>query len=468
MSHRWAFRGIDPEDLGLLCARMEHRSQALDDAARRGAALLRVNGLVAEAAALGRTVAGVSLSLAEAADDTRWRVEAIRHAQDITLAAAIPVRAWRLVAEEAEFAATVVYDTGERDETLRTWREGPTPEELAGLSPSQVAATFAGLSPLARDGFARRFPEEGASLAGAPAEVRYLANRLRIAGYIADLEDRLAALHTSQERPGVADETADLGHRIRELRRWLAEERQILWFDPAGDGQVIEVFGDLDAARHVAVVVPGVGNDLTTFSEGDGGFRHCARDLAEAVERLTPQSGTATIAWLGYDPPDGIDATSRAAADAGVGDLARFVDLVDLAGDRHVTVIGHSYGSLLAGLTAAGGLDADELVFVGSPGTGLDAATEARLRPGGRVWAAAATGDPIGRAIDPVAVLSGDIGRLWYGPDPTGDGFDALGFGTAGASGHSQYFDPGTESLRNLALIVAGRGDEVEAAGVAG
>jgi len=472
VSRRWGFRGIDPEDLALLCARMEQRAETLDDAARRNSALLRSNGLVSEAAMLGRALTGVAHLLTEAAADTRWRAEAIRHAQDSTLAAAIPIQAWRLVAEEAEFAATTVFRPGERDETLNAWRECPAPEALAGLSPSQVAARFAALSPLARDGFAYRFPEQAASLAGVPAEVRYLANRLRIAGHVADLEDRLQSLRRRQHDPAgtawehqaVADEIADLGHRVRELRRWLAEERQILWFDPAGDGQVVEVFGDLDAARHLAVVVPGVGTDLAAFSHGDGGFRHCARDLAQAVEQLAPQSGTATVAWLGYDPPDGVDAVSTAAARAGCDDLARFVDLIDLAGDRHVTVIGHSYGSLVAGLGAAAGLDADEVVFVGSPGTGLHQATEARLRAGGRVWAALAEGDPIVRAVDPVAVLGGDVGRLWHGPDPVGDGFGAVEFGTGGASGHSGYFDPGTESLRNLALIVAGRGGEVEAA----
>ena len=60
MSHRWAFRGIDPEDLALLCARLQDRSEVLDAAGRRGASLLREHGLAAEAAALGRTVSGVA------------------------------------------------------------------------------------------------------------------------------------------------------------------------------------------------------------------------------------------------------------------------------------------------------------------------------------------------------------------------------------------------------------------------
>jgi pimeloyl-ACP methyl ester carboxylesterase len=468
VSHRWAFRGIDPEDLALLCARLQDRSEVLDAAGRRGASLLREHGLVTEAAALGRTVSGVAVSLAEASADTRWRVAAIRNAQDTALAAALPILAWRIVVEEAEFAATVACPPDARDETLRGWRACPPPEALADLSPAQVAAAFATMSPLARDGFALRFPDEAAALAGAPAEVRFLANRLRIADHVADLEDRLSSLRrraAGGEAAALEGEIGDVEGRIRELRRWITEERQILWFDPAGDGRVIEVFGDLDAARHVAVVVPGVRNDLAAFSDRDRGFRHYARDLAAEVTRLGGGSTVATIAWLGYDPPDGLDAASRAAAEAGEDDLARFVDLVDLEGDRHVTVIGHSYGSVVAGLATSGGLDADEVVFVGSPGTGLGTAAEARLRPGGRVWAAIAIGDPIGRAIDPLAFLGGATDDLWYGPDPTDRRFGATRFATSGATGHFAYFDPDTASLGNLALIVAGRGDEVKGMG---
>ncbi|MGD2052311.1 MAG: hypothetical protein PVI35_07540, partial [Acidimicrobiia bacterium] len=239
MSHRWAFRGIDPEDLGLLSARMQHRSEILDVAGRRGASALREHGLVAESAALGRAVSGVAASLAEAAGDTRWRAAAIRSAQDTTLAAALPILAWRLVVEEAEFAATVACRPEDREATLRDWRASPSPEALTGLAPSQVAAAFSGLSPLARDGFAHRFPEVAAGLEGAPAEVRYLANRLRIADRVADLEDRLASLRdrfAPEERPALQGEIDRVEGRVRELRCWLAEERQILWFDPAGDG----------------------------------------------------------------------------------------------------------------------------------------------------------------------------------------------------------------------------------------
>ena len=41
--------------------------------------------------------------------------------------------------------------------------------------------------------------------------------------------------------------------------------RKILAFDPNGSGRVAEVFGDLDTARRVSVVVPGVDTDLLTF-----------------------------------------------------------------------------------------------------------------------------------------------------------------------------------------------------------
>jgi pimeloyl-ACP methyl ester carboxylesterase len=145
--------------------------------------------------------------------------------------------------------------------------------------------------------------------------------------------------------------------------------------------------------------------------------------------------------------------------------------------DVHLTLVGHSYGSLVAGLAAAEGIPVDELVFVGSPGTGLDDAADARLVPGATVWAGLAGCDPIGIGVDPRPQDFGDvplspIGRwlrdlfgsgdqaaehLWHGRNPVHDSFGAVEFRTDGAAGHSSYFDAGTASLANLAAITTGR-----------
>ena len=43
-----------------------------------------------------------------------------------------------------------------------------------------------------------------------------------------------------------------------------------------------------------------------------------------------------------------------------------------------------------------------------------------------------------------------------HGTNPTDSDFDAQVFTTTGATGHSEYFDTDTESLRNIARIATG------------
>jgi pimeloyl-ACP methyl ester carboxylesterase len=271
-----------------------------------------------------------------------------------------------------------------------------------------------------------------------------------------------------------------IGHfeqQIKEYRRWLDEGRQILLFDPAGDGRVVEVFGDLAGADHIGVVVPGMSNDVGNFSGEGGGFRENAARLHEESLDLGSQS-VATVAWLGYDSPDGIGAATKDAAAGGAPALRRFVEGIDPGADRQVTVIAHSYGSVVAGLAASGGLAADDLVFVGSPGTTLDHADEAILRPEGRVWVALADDDPIGLGISPselpppwvpppllpvmfaIDLAIAGAEELWHGTNPASEEFGATRLATDGSSGHSAYFEAG--SLHNLALIIQGLHDDLE------
>jgi pimeloyl-ACP methyl ester carboxylesterase len=79
--------------------------------------------------------------------------------------------------------------------------------------------------------------------------------------------------------------------------------------------------------------------------------------------------------WLDYDAPDFVDeGAGRGRAEAAVAGLRRFQDGLRATHDgdpAHLTVLGHSYGSLVVGTAAqAPGPIADDVVFVGSPGVG--------------------------------------------------------------------------------------------------
>ena len=120
-----------------------------------------------------------------------------------------------------------------------------------------------------------------------------------------------------------------------------------------------------------------------------------------------------------------------------------------------MSLLCHSYGTVVCG-SAARGLDMDELVLLGSPGTGVDSA--ARLRTSARVWAARGADDWVAHVPHARAHFFGTT--VGFGRDPMNPAFGAHVF-AAGRGGHSDYFKPGSVSLDNLARIVLGDTSEV-------
>jgi hypothetical protein len=460
--------GIDPEGLVALadeadrCARqIAARRRSTVDVLRRCTAV--------EAATVDRRLASVETDLVAQTSQLRWRAAVVARTQLVSVCGLDLFAVHGL----HRFAASAVFDLATWRGDYEKWRVDEVLGDLLDMTPRQRAEAFATMSTAEMAALVRTHPEQAGAMDGTPPELRYSANRILIGNEIEHLESieaRLIAYH-SPLRHWVIEL---VGQRLTEYRRWLAENRQILLFDPAGDGRVVEVFGDLTSATRVAVVVPGMGNSVGNFSEGEAGFRLDAADLYAATTRR----GIATIAWLGYDSPDSVGAVTRSAAEDGAPALRTFVEGIDPAGDRVITVIAHSYGTVLAGIAAHGGLEVDDLVFVGSPGTTLETADDALLCPGGRVWVGLADADPIRLSISPsepppwwvpfpawAAWLQQDMWQdgpeeLWHGTNPAADEFGAARFTTDGSIGHSEYFQH--ESLQNLARIVEGRYDAVE------
>jgi hypothetical protein len=248
---------------------------------------------------------------------------------------------------------------------------------------------------------------------------------------------------------------ADHGDRGRAAAdRGMADPgRRFLFFDGRGSGRAAEVFGDLARADRVAVLVPGSDTTLDTY----GRFRAGARALAE---RLGDRG--AVVAWLGYETPRTVSTTvlTTDRADEAAPQLKAFIrEVRGIVGPRaHVSVLCHSYGSVVCG-RAADALDVDDLALIGSPGTGADSA--AALHTSARVWAARGASDWIANVPHADAGLFGTT--VGFGTDPVSPGFGARVF-DAGTGGHSDYFTPGSESLDNLARIVLGDTTEVSRA----
>ncbi|MCE7551678.1 alpha/beta hydrolase [Streptomyces thermodiastaticus] len=242
-------------------------------------------------------------------------------------------------------------------------------------------------------------------------------------------------------------------------RRLAAPGRRLLAFDGRGPGLVTEVFGDLTRADRVAVLVPGSDTSLDTYDR----FRADASALSAGLARHAP-GRTAVVAWLGYRTPGTVSTTvlTTGRAEQAAPRLRRTVHELRglLGGTARLTLVCHSYGSVVCGRAAAR-LPVDDIVLVGSPGTG--AGSVAGLHTPARVWAGRTSGDWVAHVPHVRAALLGTT--VGFGTDPMDPAFGARTF-PAGPGGHSSYFTPGSACLAHLAGIVLGT--EPTAPGAAG
>ncbi len=277
-----------------------------------------------------------------------------------------------------------------------------------------------------------------------------------LAGWHPDSGDR-AALARTYDGNRIAMQAAGAPYT-----QWAGQGRQFLTFDPRGDGRIVEVFGDLVAADRIAVLVPGAATRADNFITGLGDIRDRApavqaRAVYDASTAAAPDQHLAVIAWLGYDPPQGLgrDAAREELARAGATALDSFTkDLASLRPSAQVTVIGHSYGSVVAGLAAAHlPTQVKNVIVVGSPGMGVLRARD--LHTSAHIWA----GQSVLDWIDWLPTF-----RVWgagHGTMPATPGFGGTVFGTRGVTDHDRYLAPGTQSLSNIVKIVLGLGSSV-------
>ncbi|WP_433800928.1 alpha/beta hydrolase [Actinomycetospora sp. CA-084318] len=357
-------------------------------------------------------------------------------------------RARRLAVVLADVAAREPFDDARLAAALaRAGRpepvvRGPATDGTDGAAPAAVAHWWAGLTPGERDRLVAERPELVGGLDGVPATARDRANRARLAAARQATEGELADLSRARETVSGPGELQDLETRLAAVRARLgrilavdtaAGDHTLLALDPESGRAAIGI-GDIDAARHVGVFVPG--------------FTARAEDLPARTAELAALTapGVAAVAWYDYAAPQWPEVLDPARSVLGTGAaaaastrLASFLDGV--APGAHVTAVGHSYGSLVVAQAAATSRAVDDVVLLGSPGV-----TPLPRRP---TW--------VGEArLDPVA----DAG--WFGPDPNGlAGVHPLA--TTGATGHGAYLRPGGTSAANVAAVVGGRPADVSA-----
>jgi pimeloyl-ACP methyl ester carboxylesterase len=189
---------------------------------------------------------------------------------------------------------------------------------------------------------------------------------------------------------------------------------------------------------------------------------------AESVARQKdPNATVATIAWLGYEPPSNLAKAGRPGhADDAAPHLASFVNGLDSSRDTdpNLTVIGHSYGSLVASEALQRGTAADNVLFMGSPGLETsageyfdDPTPEKFHLTEGHVFVEHAKDDYVAdlRRYGN-SVISGLPGFIDLSTDAESTPLGP----TIASEGHSEYSLPDTTALYDQAVVVAGLGGD--------
>jgi pimeloyl-ACP methyl ester carboxylesterase len=209
------------------------------------------------------------------------------------------------------------------------------------------------------------------------------------------------------------------------------------------------LLGDLERAAHVAVMVPGVGD----------GTNLCDDWIPEARNVYEASESTAVILWKGYDNP--ADVVSAAAGSiecnedlitAG-SDLTAFVASLSLRPDQSLTLIAHSFGSIVVGAALADcDLVCTDVVVAGSPGMTVDELRDLHIEQS-HFFSEQAPGDAIA-----------ELGV--FGSAPTSPTFGGTRMSTNApdhppVEAHSSYFEPGSEALENTVDVVTGEYSEI-------
>ncbi|MFI6443376.1 alpha/beta hydrolase [Kitasatospora sp. NPDC050543] len=364
-------------------------------------------------------------------------------------------------------------------------------------SPTEVNSWWKGLTPEEQNRLIEAHPERIGNRDGIPADVRDQANRKNLSTLI----DQYRKLNPpSAEQKAKLEGFEAIKAKIDEGERNAAQRDKpkpyLIGIGDQGQGRAILSYGNPDTAQNVASYVPGTS---TTLKGVGGSDADRAERIWESARGLNGKQSTASMVWLGYDaPPEIPDAADGGRAGVGAVSYQKFMQGLQAThqGDpAHVASVGHSYGSTVVGLAAQlpGGLAANDVVLVGSPGVGADNASKLSVGAD-HVWVGSGMVDPVTQLPSPADVAGGSLtgmtigsvvgpwGTLggsalggvgghiisgsddrWFGKDPASEAFGGQRFTVDDfnpnnpadfAGTHSLYFRD--QSLDNIGAIVVG------------
>lgn len=402
-------------------------------------------------------------------------------------------------ARAIDAAFDLAVDTDNAPEAVRpAGLPGSTVGDWPHLRQERIAELIAAMPTTERERLIRTNPEQVGNTDGIAWDLRVAANRINIANAIlrereildrpveeklsaavpptlspADAERLWATLHADPDLRAATiiahDQTAR--RRVAFYESLLGDvpdptdparrvPRQILAFDP-DRSSLIEMFGDLNQARAVGVLVPGLNTTMETSA-----------DNAATARRFVAGSGgdVAMISYLGGPFPTGelaaglADAANPRYALDMAPRLAAFSEDVERTVQRldrpvPVTYLGHSYGGSILGTAERFGLTADRVVYVEAAGSGVGVTSPAdwhNRNPDVLRFAMTAPGDWISIVQGVPGGPHGADPDTMPGVIPLAAGRRANGWPMAGPSTHSDVLNEQSDAWRNLLAVITG------------
>lgn len=398
----------------------------------------------------------------------QWRVNiALKKAQDLVDS----------LSQKISSLSTGTFDNGVNYSATVKSRPTLPPD---GASAQEVASWWSSLSDDDKQWMINQHPDVIGNLEGVDYTSRNQANRImlpirrkEVTREAARYEQTLGPNPTEEQRAEM-DRLRNRVHAIRQIENTLAKEdsdgvpRYLMSLDTSGPNVLAAISqNNPDDADHIGVIVPGMTTSVAGNSEGGSildydGHATVMRDAAE--DAANPGEKVAMVEFFGYDAPPSVkEASNTVMAISGAYKLASFLNGIDAvrehgAGDAHITVASHSYGSTTAGIAATlvGDGVIDDLVQFGSPGSGVQDVGEFHV-PEGHVYVSAAP-----YLHDVVQGIGPDN---WFGKNPdTMDGYKHLS-GDVGPFPisyspwdlHSAYFHKDTQANQDIASVIGGK-----------
>lgn len=468
----WSYAATLPEDAAAAAGTFTSFAHGwpvlITDPRHQGAApVTKAEARARAEAMLADARADVATAGSIAARAVRAAIEKVRARGDVWACVGAGLGATSVTAESV-LAVMQSLDTRALTALLRARPDLIT--RLKQTTPEEVAPWWRRLSVEQQNVLIAEAPGVIGNLGGVAYAARDRANRIVLAEAL-EVSRHIGSGESDQVRALEAVERASSGNTLVSL---------VLDHPPLAQVAV----GDLDRAKHVSVIVPGMGttveNSLEQYVFAAGKLR-----VAEAQAGSLPLSDVSVVAWIGYHPPMPepifnatevmIDERAAVGSRSLAGDLQSLTAAHAASGEPvDLSVIAHSYGTDVATL-AVERAPVEHLVLLGSAGVSDEVSNVTDLRvPAGEVYASQSTKDgwaPVGQGLSSRAdPTSPDFGaRPFSSERVVVDGDKTLAVGMHGpfavGDGKASYLDFNSSALRSTAMISVGRGSELPEVG---